>query len=66
MGIAYQDDVVNLHLAVGVSLVYDVDSPFAGLLVVLGTALNGSLSPDVELHSFSIMLEPAGKLVLRS
>ena len=60
----YQDNVVDLHVAIWVILVHDVDAPLSSLLVIFGTSFDGSFSPDVEFHSFGIVLEPTGKLVL--
>jgi hypothetical protein len=46
------------------AFVYHIDTPFLSLLVVLGSAFDSSLVPDVELHRLGIMLKPTGKLVL--
>lgn len=63
---AYKDNVIDLHVAVWMTLVYNLDAPLAGLLVVLGTTLDGSFGPDIQFHGLGIMLEPACKLVLWS
>jgi hypothetical protein len=58
--------MVDLHFAIWMTLVHDVDCPFASLLVVFGTSFNCGFIPYIQFHRFGIVFEPAGKLILGS